>query len=307
MFDSRVLRRGSWLAYALLALAVGLVVNTVLGPLLTGTIQYRYSESLTNQGIAVDAVALAAAAIAVAAAVLVTRGHRAGPVLAFIPATFTAYMAPQYVIGPDYSGLPGNNEQYFLLHLGLFVLGLGLILAAWAAVDRDRLVPRGRASDRRRIWVMLGVAGFIALGRWLPAVIDLMSGQPTNPDFLENPTANLLIGILDLGLVVPAALAAAVGLGRGARWARTAAYAVIGWFALVPASVAAMSVTMQVNADPNADAGTMTMFIVAAMIFTAGAVLLYRPLFVAQRPGLPTGIDDVNASELLDVRFYVEH
>jgi len=307
MFDSGMLRRGSWLASALFALAAGLVVNTVLGPLLTGTIQYRYSESLTNQGIAVDAVALVAAAIAAAAAVLVRRDHRAGPVLAFIPATFTAYMAPQYVIGPDYSGLPGNNEQYFLLHLGLFVLGIGLILAAWAAVDRDLLVPRGHASDRRRIWVMLGVAGFIALGRWLPAVIDLMSGQPANPDFLENPTANLLIGILDLGLVVPAALAAAVGLGRGAGWARTAAYAVIGWFALVPASVAAMSVTMQVSEDPNADMGSMILFIVAALVFTAGAVLLYRPLFAPDRSGVPKGIDAVAGSEGLDVRINVEH
>jgi hypothetical protein len=301
MFDSGMLHRGSWLASALFALAAGLVANTVLGPLITGTIQYRYSESLINQGIAVDAVALVAAAIAVAAAVLVRRGHRAGPVLAFIPATFTAYMAPQYVIGPDYSGLPGNNEQYFLLHLGLFVLGMGLILAAWAAVDRDLLVPRGRASDRRRIWVMLGVAGFIALGRWLPAVIDLMSGQSANPDFLENATANLLIGILDLGLVVPAALAAAVGLGRGARWAGTAAYAVIGWFALVPASVAAMSVTMQVNEDPNADMGSMILFIVAALVFTAGAFLLYRPLFAADRSEFPRGIDDVTGSEVLDV------
>jgi hypothetical protein len=39
MFDSRVLRRQSWLAYGLAALAAGLVVNAVLGPLLTGTVQ----------------------------------------------------------------------------------------------------------------------------------------------------------------------------------------------------------------------------------------------------------------------------
>jgi len=306
MFDSGVVRRQYWLAYALFGLAGGLVANTVLGPLFTGTIAYHYSESLINQGIAVDAVALAGAVIAVVAAFLVKRGHRAGPVLALIPGAFTAYMSPQYLIGPDYLGLPGNNERFFLLHLGLFVLGLGVILAAWSAVDREWLAPQSRVSDRKRIWVMLGVAGFIVLGRWLPAVLDLTSGQPTNPDFLENPTAYLLIGILDLGLVVPAAIVAAVGLGRGAQWARTAAYAVIGWFALVPASVAAMSITMWINDDPNADSGTMTLFVVAAVVFTAGAALLYRPLFIADQE-LPMDSDDLNGTELIDVRVYVEH
>jgi hypothetical protein len=45
MFDSRLLRRQYWLAYALAALAAGLVGNTVLGPLLTGTVQFHTSTS----------------------------------------------------------------------------------------------------------------------------------------------------------------------------------------------------------------------------------------------------------------------
>jgi len=306
MFDSVVARRQSWLAYALFGLAGGLLANTVLGPLFTGLITYHYSESLINQAIAVDAVALAGAFIAVVAGFLMIRGHRAGPVLALIPGTFTAYMSLQYVIGPDYLGLPGNNEQFFLLHLGLFVLALGVIRAAWAAVGRERPAPQSRDSDRRRIWVMLGVAGFIALGRWLPAVLDLMTGQPTSPDFLENPTAYLLIGVLDLGLVVPAAIVAAVGLARGAQSARTAAYAVIGWFALVPASVAAMSITMWLNDDPNADSATMALFVVAAVVFTAGAALLYRPLFAADQD-ISKDSDDLNGTELIDVRVFVGH
>ncbi len=41
--------------------------------------------------------------------------------LAFAPATFAAYMMPQYVIGPDYLGLPGNNERAALFHPAIFV------------------------------------------------------------------------------------------------------------------------------------------------------------------------------------------
>jgi hypothetical protein len=270
----------SWLTYGLVALAAGLVVNTLLGPMFTGIVRYHYGDTLTNQGVAVDAVALfAAAPIAVAAARLTMRSHRAGPVLAFVPATFTAYMAPQYMVGPDYLGLPGNNEQFFLLHLGLLVVAVAVMVVAWSFIDPERLTPSSRRSDLRRSWILFGVAGFIALGRWLPGVLDLMSGQPSIPDYLDNPTSYLLIGTLDLGVVVPAAVAAAVGLRAGASWARTAAHAVIGWFALTPASVAAMNITMQINGDPLATTETTVLFVTAAVIFTAGAVLLYRPLF----------------------------
>ena len=159
-----------------------------------------------------------------------------------------------------------------------------MILTAWRTIDPGLLVPRTTTSDRRRSWVMVGLAAFIALGRSLPSALDLVSGQPSLPEYLDNPTAHLLIGTLDLGLVVPAALAAAIGLRVGARWGRTAAYALIGWFALVPGSVAAMSITMQINNDPNADPAMTALFVAAAFAFTAGALLLYRPLFRATEP-----------------------
>ena len=126
---------------------------------------------------------------------------------------------------------------------------------------------------------MFTVAAFIFLGRWLAGVVDLIGGEPFSVDFVENPTAYLLIGILDLGLVVPAAIAAGLGLRLGTGWAREAAFAVVGWFSLVPASVAAMAITMQVNGDPNATTGATVLFSVAAVVFTLGAALLYRPLF----------------------------
>lgn len=280
--------RSAWLVAGLCTLAAALVLNTLLGPLFSGTIRYHYAESLTNQGIAVDAVALIAALIAIVAALLARNHHPAGPVLAFVPATFAAYMAPQYVVGPDYLGLPGNNEQFFLLHIALLIVATAVILTAWRSIDPGLVVPRSTTSDRRRSWVMMSLAAFVALGRWLPSVLDLMSGQPSLPEYLDNPTAHLLIGTLDLGLVVPAAFAAAIGLRVGARWGRTAAYALIGWFALVPASVAAMSITMQINNDPNADPTMTAVFIAAALAFTAGALLLYRPLFRASERTSPS-------------------
>ena len=259
------------------------MVNSLLGPLVGGTIRYRYSTSLINQGIGLDAIALfAAGPVAVLAGLLLLRGHRAGPVLAFIPATFAAYMAPQYIVGPEYLEIAGNNEQFFVFHLAMFVLAASVLFVAWAMVGRGELPSTTSVSNRRLGVVMLGVAGFIALGRWLPAIADVMSGRPSSVDYLENPTAFFLIGFLDLGLVVPAAVAAFVGLRLRTGWARQAAYAVIGWFTFVPAAVAAMAVVMWVRDDPNITDTTAMVFVVAAAAFTIGAALLYRPLFTAQ-------------------------
>jgi hypothetical protein len=281
-------RPGRWPGPALLVLGAVLAANAILGPLALGVIEYRYSTTLTNQGIGLDAVALfAAAPLSLAAGVLTLRGRTAGLVLGLIPATFAAYMAPQYVVGPDYLGIPGNNEQFFLLHLAMFVLGVGLIAGIWTSIDPAALRPATRRSDRLRSLVLLGVVAFILLGRWLAGIVDLLGGPPFGSEFEENPTAYLLIGILDLGIVVPAAAAAAIALLRGTPRARIAAFTVIGWFALVPASVAAMAIAMEVNGDPNADSGITILFSVAAVVFTAGAAILFRPILARRRARLP--------------------
>ncbi|MGD9750928.1 MAG: hypothetical protein AB7W59_08030 [Acidimicrobiia bacterium] len=272
-------QRTPTLAWLLALLAALLAANSLLGPLALEVIDYRYSDSLINQGIGLDAVALAGAVpIAILAARLVHRGHMAGPVLALVPATFAAYMAPQYIVGPDYLNLPGNNERFFVFHLALFIAGMSVAVVAWRSIDPGRLRPSTGTSDRRRSLVLFGVIAFILVGRWLGGVIDLLGGHPTNTDYLENPTAYLLIGVLDLGIIVPAATATAIALRRHHLWARTAAYAVIGWFALVPAAVAAMAIVMTINDDPNASTPATVTFVVAAAVFTVGAPALYRPI-----------------------------
>lgn len=279
----RTRRRALVLALALLA--VGLTANSVLGPLVTGVLDYHYGDSMTNQGIGLDAVALLVVAPTAAwAAWLVHRERLAGPVLAFLPGTFAAYMAPQYVIGPDYLGLPGNNEQFFLLHLHLFLVGIAVLLLAWQHVDRLHLLPDTRASDRRRAWVLAGAAGFILL-RWVPLLPGLLSGAPTDPAFADNPTAFMLIAMLDLAVVVPATATAALGLWTGAVWGRPAAYAMIGFYAVVPLSVAAMAVAMVVNGDPLASMSGALGFGAVAVLTSIGAVVLYHPLGI-DRPAV---------------------
>ena len=268
------------LAVATTVLGLGLAANSLLGPFGLEIIEYRFSTSLINQAIGLDAVALfGVVPVALISALLMWRARHVGLVLALVPAGFAAYMLPQYAVGPEYLALAGTNEQFFPFHLSRFVLSVGVLLFAWNAIEDERLRPHSRPSDRMRAMVLFGVAAFIVVGRWLPVLVELVQGSPSIVDFQENPTSFMLIGWLDLGLIAPAAIASGVGLLRGARWARKAAYAVIAWFALVPASIAAMAITMTVNGDPNAESTTMWVLTVAAVAFTAGAAWLFRPLF----------------------------
>jgi hypothetical protein len=138
----------SWLGAALLALAVGVATVSLLGPLVSGVIDYRITDLILNQLIGLDAVSLALLApLAALAGVLTLRGHALGPVLALGSAAYVAYMVSRYVLGPDYPNQTGNNKQFFGPLLALFVLGVCGAMTAWAAIDLSRL-PVSSARER---------------------------------------------------------------------------------------------------------------------------------------------------------------
>ena len=274
-------RRG--LALGSAALAAALAVNSLLGPLVTGAIEYRFSETLVHQGIGLDFVSLTLVApLLVAAAVLARRGHPAAPALALGPGAYAAYMSVQYVIGPEYTALPGNNERFFLLHLGLLVLGLALAVRAWAAADPAGLPPRSRRGERRWGGALL-LLGTLLILRYAPILVGLSTGGLRVPEYRENPTSFLLIAVMDLGVFAPAALAAGVGLRRGRPWAKTALHGVVGWFGLVGPAVAAMAVTMWRRGDPTASPVRTAAFLAVGVVLAGLAVQLQRPLFRRER------------------------
>ena len=272
-----------WLAVGLIALGAGLVANSLLGPLIGDVIRYRFSETLLNQGIGLDAASLfLVAPLSVGAGILVLRGHPAGPILALGPAIYAAYMSVQYAVGPEYLVLAGNNERFFPFHLGLFVLAIVVAVGAWAGVDPQNLPPVSRRAARWSGGVLLALGALLFL-RYLPGLIDLMGGEPSVPEYLENPTTFFLIALMDLGVFLPAAVGAGIALRGEAPWARKAMYGIVAWFALVGVAVAAMTITMQVNDDPAASVGQTATFVVAAVVFMALALRVHWPLFGRRR------------------------
>ena len=279
-----------WTCPALVALAVGVALAALLGPLTGGPIRYHVSVDALDQVIGGDLVAVALVApVSLFAALLAWRGHPAAPVVALGPAVFAVYTYTQLAIGGDYARYEGNSERFFVLYLAIFVLGSAIALRSWASIKALRFPPMTRRSRRVLGSFVIVVAGFVLVGLHMPTLIDAWRDQPERPEYLADPGVFWVVKLMDLGIVVPTLTAVGVGLVRGADWAHKAAYGALGWFALLGSSVAAMAVVMQVKADPAASTMNTIAFGLFALVGLTVAVRLLRPL-------LARGFTDMNPS-----------
>jgi hypothetical protein len=262
------------LGAGLIALGIGLAVNSLMGPFGFGAVDYPLSETLHNQTIGLDAVSLLLVTpVSLAVGILARRGHRAAPYVAVSIGAYTAYMFVQYIVGPSYLSYP----RILPLQLSLFVLGWAVAFRAWyISRSTEPLLTPGRLSRRHAI-ALFAFAGFVIL-RYAPALGGVVAGDPIPPDAVGDPAMFWTIVLMDLGIFVPLSLAAGVGLHRGRMWAPGALYAAAGWFLLVTTAVAAMAITMLVNDDPHAAAGQVVMFAVTELLVIAYVTVLYRPL-----------------------------
>lgn len=278
-----------WLAIALWILGVGAAAVALLGPLVFGVIDYHVSERAVNQIIGGDVAGLfLVAAVAIIAGILVWRTHPGGPVLALGPAVYGLYMYSQLAVGGDVSRYPGNSELFFPLFMGLFILAGGIAIGVWRTIDASDLPGTSRGVDRFFGWFAGVVAVFLTVGLHIPGLVMVWSGDPGS-EYLADPVVFWLVKFMDLGLVVPALVAIGIGVLRSFDWAAKAKYAAVGWVALLGSSVAGMAIVMQMTADPAATVANTIAFSLFALVGLATAVVIYRPLFVADRPSRTQG------------------
>src|SRR5690606_27080981 len=232
-------------------------------PLVTDVIRHRTSPTTLNQVVGGDLAGLVVVApVALLAGLLVLRGHPAGPPLALAPAVWAVYMYAQLVVGQEHLDLPGNVERFFGLYLALFVAGEVVAVLAWrdVAADTAALPTVSRRLERTTGVVLLVIAAFLVVGLHAPTLPDALSDQPTAVQYTSSPTPFWLVKLMDLGIVVPAAVAIGVGLLRRATWARTATFAILGGYTLLSAAVWGMAAVMLANDDPDATLANVVAF-----------------------------------------------
>ncbi len=255
-------------------LGLGLLLTALLGPLGTETITYRVSENMEQQTLGGDAVLLALAApMALLAALLWLRGNPLAPLLALAPASFTAYTYLGFILIPDYSRYPGNNEEFYPLFAAVLALSIALTAMAWAALGHITLPEPSQRLRRLTAGTLALIALFFGL-TWGRQIADVMAGSYST-EYLAHPTAFWLIRTLDFAILIPASIATAIGLLRGSATALRSAYALTGFITVMLASIASMALVLIVTGDPAADAAGIALFV----SLTAGLALLTGKLW----------------------------
>ena len=273
-------RRPWLLATALLALSAGLLIAPLLGPLALDVMQYRTSPTTLNQLLGSDAAALfVMAPLCLVAAFLVDRGNLAGPPLAAGIGVYAVYTYAQVIIGQEYLALPGNVENFFLLLLAIFILGEAVVALAWRQLSQELPGP-SRRLERRTGWVLIVLSAFLVLGLHLPSMVTAWTDPQSLMEYASAPTPFWLVKLMDLGIVVPVAIATGVGLLRGRRWARRVVYPLLTGYTCLAVSVSAMAVVMLAREDPDSSLALASGFglFTLALLFLLAA--LYRPLLI---------------------------
>jgi hypothetical protein len=199
------------------------------------------------------------------------------PQLALGIGVFAVYTYAQIVIGQEYLRLPGNVERFFPLLLSVFILAEAVIVLAWRSLP-PQLPPPSPVLRRTAGIVLLLVATFLVFGQHLRPMVIAWQDPGRLTEYASSPTPFWMVKLMDLGIIVPAAIAAGVGLFRGAEWAVRVTYVLMTGYTCLAFSVAAMGVVMYANSDPDASVGVMAGFLLFAGIFATLTVLWYRPL-----------------------------
>lgn len=267
------------LALVLVALGAGMAAASLMGPLAFGFMEYRTSETTVNQLVGSDAAALFVVFPAIIlAALLVFRGQPAGPLLGSGIGVYAIYTYAQVIIGQEYLRLPGNVEYWFPLLLAVFMLAEASVVLSLAAIPRD--LPAPSPSVRKTAGIsLLAVAVFLVVGQHLGSLLAAWTDPAALTEYSSSPTPFWMVKLMDLGIIVPAAIASGVGLLLGARWALKIMYPLLTGYAFLAASVASMAVVMYVKGDPDASVTLMAAFLAFALLFAGLALMIYRPFF----------------------------
>ena len=279
---------------ALLVAEGGLMATgALLGPRVLDVLHYRTSASGLDQIGGTDLTAIALVApLCVWIGRLARDGHPAAPVLALAPAGYGVYVSTQLLVGSEWGRLPGNVEWFSPLLLGLIGVGIAVVVRATRSLRSQVPLRWSRRLERATGVLMLVVAGFVVLGIHLSSLVDALGSAPIGVGVLETPNAFWVVKAMDLGLIVPASLLIGAGLLKGRSWARTPAAAVLGGYALLGWSVAAMGWSMVRGGAVDASVALAVGSAAVAAAVTGYAVTLYRPLFRrarsvhAGRPGV---------------------
>ncbi len=166
-----------------------------------------------------------------------------------------------------------SYNALFLVYVALFSLSLYAFVLSMLSFDLEALPDRfSERMPRRWIAGLLAIVGGFLLLAWLGRILPplLRGGTPV----LEN-TTTLVIQAMDLGLIAPLAILAAVLLLRRSAWGYLLASVALLKGVTLGLGVSAMAINMTLRGVPDS-LGVMVPFLVITLLNLVMAVLLLR-------------------------------
>jgi len=137
-------------------------------------------------------------------------GIRLAPLFAVGIGVYALYTYAQVIIGQEYLRLPGNVDRFFPLLLTIFIVAEVVVVLAW------RLAPPTPPAAPKLEWiaavVLLLVAAFLVFGQHLRPMIIAWRDPASLTEYASSPTPFWMVKLMDLGIIVPAAVLTAIGL-----------------------------------------------------------------------------------------------
>jgi hypothetical protein len=276
------MERRPFVAYASWALALGIVVAAMLGPLVVGVIEFRLPDTLVNQYLGGEVATLfVAAPMLVGAGILWLRGDRVAPLLAFGPALYTVYTFVTAILGQEYARFNGNAERAFPLYAALIAGGLAVGAVAGVEIARQPAPALGNELRRITAGIFLAVVAFFALS-WSSQIAMVYRGDLTQ-EYVDGPALFWLIKLMDLAFLLPAFALTGVGVLRRNLLATRLAYGAAGYALCMSSAVLGMAAAMWLKDDPAASVA-MIAFLVPVTVGFAGLMARFVALYRHEQP-----------------------
>lgn len=251
----------SWIVLTLM------VIASSSGLLLDGL----YSDSLNVEAAlrGGDLVSLVVAAPVLLAAMWLGRRGSIGSRLVWLAMlAYAVYSYSYYVFGPTFN-------DFFLIHVAIFALGMVALGFGFGTLDLTALAPRFKSD-----WLPRVIAGFLVgamvfmIGSYAVEVLQHIGGGEQPTDVLPFAEWRVHLGYaLDLSLLAPSAVIAGVLLWRKSLWGSAAATVALVFLCVYQLNFLSAAVFMDDAGIPDT-ASAIPQAMTSAILFAVPAVIM---------------------------------
>ncbi|MBI0583137.1 MAG: hypothetical protein ISF22_02805 [Methanomassiliicoccus sp.] len=265
---------------AAMVCALALIIMAALGPLGTGDILYRTSQSGIWQIMGQDLtdLFLIIPLLLVGGVLQLMRRDSAKYFLILTPITLM-YTGLSVGAGQEWTAYPGNVENYFWIFLTLIVGGL-LILIGTLPRFADHDTPAFSKQGLRLFVLLTTIALLFFAKMWLGQIAEVAaSGDLVDGSYSDASNAFWVVRYLDLGVCVPLGFMALFLLASHPSIAYKLVLLLFGFLITMAVTVNTMALVQVLNDDPaiaSTGAG-LAIFPVLLVLMLVGLFYLVKP------------------------------